>query len=474
MKSVQLSIPEPCHENWQDMTPNDQGRFCNSCAKTVVDFSMMTDTEVLNYFSNLTNEKVCGRALPAQLNRTIRMPKEPKKRLFWYWNYIMMFFMFFSKSNHVKAQTKGQVVTVPVIKPSCNVWMGKVYTPQQVKLNRDITGKVTSTEGKPVSFATIKIKGTRHAVIADVNGVFTIKASEGDDLEFTSTNFESQCFTINKNIVTVDVQLKRFTSTLNTIIMGATLWIGDRLGTKPQSDKILEIIVIDEKNNKPVINARVTNNKSDGFKPDTAFTDRTGSCKVKKIQGQDFYLVRVSANGYRDNAVTIKVNELNEKNAVKEILLTKIIENDYKNLDSVIVRAPLGLQREPREQGVAQVTFLDTTKINRAKKIINNIADKITLVTNANTIKVYPNPVSRGNAIFISLKLQRAGDLAIQISDITERVILQKQVNTSGKEFMGKMETDSRWAGGMYFISVFSSNAGQAGKLIGKVSFIIQ
>ena len=97
MQKLQLAIPEPCHENWQKMTPTDQGRFCNACAKEVVDFSVMTDKEVLNYFTQLTHEKVCGRAFPDQLNRTITLPKEPRKKLFWYWNYIVMFFIFFGQ-----------------------------------------------------------------------------------------------------------------------------------------------------------------------------------------------------------------------------------------------------------------------------------------------------------------------------------------------------------------------------------------
>ena len=104
MQKLQLSIPEPCHENWQTMTPTEQGRFCNSSAKEVKEFSMMTDTEVLNYFTTLNHEKVCGRALTAQLDRAIVWPKEPKKRLFWYWNYIVMFFMFFGKGNVARAQ----------------------------------------------------------------------------------------------------------------------------------------------------------------------------------------------------------------------------------------------------------------------------------------------------------------------------------------------------------------------------------
>jgi hypothetical protein len=104
MQKIQLSIPEPCHQNWDKMNPTEQGRFCNACAKQVVDFSSMSDTQVLNYFSTLKDEKVCGRVYPDQLERAITQPKEPKKRLFWYWNYITMLFLFFSKSNNAKAQ----------------------------------------------------------------------------------------------------------------------------------------------------------------------------------------------------------------------------------------------------------------------------------------------------------------------------------------------------------------------------------
>lgn len=71
MQQIQLSIPEPCHEDWQNMNPTEQGRFCNACSKQVVDFSTMSDREVLNYFATIKNEKVCGRAYPDQLERTI-------------------------------------------------------------------------------------------------------------------------------------------------------------------------------------------------------------------------------------------------------------------------------------------------------------------------------------------------------------------------------------------------------------------
>ena len=125
MQQLQLSIPEPCHQNWQDMTPTQQGRFCNACAKEVIDFSTMSDSEVLNYFSSLKNEKVCGRAYPDQLDRAITKPKEIKKAKFWYWNYAAMFFLFFSKMS-IKAQAQGQVIAVPAKIDVNNALQGRV------------------------------------------------------------------------------------------------------------------------------------------------------------------------------------------------------------------------------------------------------------------------------------------------------------------------------------------------------------
>ena len=168
MQKLQLSIPEPCHQNWHHMTPTDQGRFCNACAKEVVDFSMMTDTEVLNYFTTLTHEKVCGRALPSQLDRTIYRPKDPKKRLFWYWNYIVMFLMFFTKANTVKAQ--GGIKPVTEISPvKANETVVTVAGYAVRRTDKIITGKVTDIDGNPVSFASIKIKGASTGVSADAN-----------------------------------------------------------------------------------------------------------------------------------------------------------------------------------------------------------------------------------------------------------------------------------------------------------------
>jgi hypothetical protein len=37
IKELQVAIKNPCSENWGQMSPNANGRFCSSCQKTVLD-----------------------------------------------------------------------------------------------------------------------------------------------------------------------------------------------------------------------------------------------------------------------------------------------------------------------------------------------------------------------------------------------------------------------------------------------------
>jgi hypothetical protein len=67
-KTFKLKVAEPCHEDWQNMSPNAKGRHCQSCAKTVVDFSIMTDAEIVSFFKNKP-QNVCGRFTDKQLEK---------------------------------------------------------------------------------------------------------------------------------------------------------------------------------------------------------------------------------------------------------------------------------------------------------------------------------------------------------------------------------------------------------------------
>ena len=75
-KTIQFQIPEPCSENWNKMHTLPGGRFCDNCEKTVVDFSQMTDNELVRFFEK-NDQQLCGRFRSDQLNKEIELPRVP-------------------------------------------------------------------------------------------------------------------------------------------------------------------------------------------------------------------------------------------------------------------------------------------------------------------------------------------------------------------------------------------------------------
>ncbi|MDO6674008.1 hypothetical protein Q4517_00405 [Tenacibaculum sp. 1_MG-2023] len=76
MKSYKLTIPKPCHEDWNTMTPNEKGKFCSSCAKTVVDFTQKSSKEIQEYLLANKGQRVCGHFYRKQLDSiVIQLPE---------------------------------------------------------------------------------------------------------------------------------------------------------------------------------------------------------------------------------------------------------------------------------------------------------------------------------------------------------------------------------------------------------------
>ena len=68
---MKLQINNPCHESWEGMSPNGNGRHCAACEKVVVDFTNMKDEEIIQFFHRPKEEKVCGRFNSTQVDRIL-------------------------------------------------------------------------------------------------------------------------------------------------------------------------------------------------------------------------------------------------------------------------------------------------------------------------------------------------------------------------------------------------------------------
>ena len=105
---MKIQIPEPCNENWNEMNPQQKGRFCGACQKVVIDFTQMSDSEIVNHFQNYKGN-TCGRFYENQLNTNL-VSLKPQKSTFWSKliaaSFTLFFFFSQSYSQNTAQQTK--------------------------------------------------------------------------------------------------------------------------------------------------------------------------------------------------------------------------------------------------------------------------------------------------------------------------------------------------------------------------------
>jgi hypothetical protein len=76
-KYLAIQLDSPCHEDWAKMQPTEKNRFCDSCQKTVIDFTEMSDEQIIGFFENMSrqnkdkagNQSLCGRMNQAQFGQ---------------------------------------------------------------------------------------------------------------------------------------------------------------------------------------------------------------------------------------------------------------------------------------------------------------------------------------------------------------------------------------------------------------------
>lgn len=174
-KKVNISIPKPCHENWEAMTPEEKGRFCSVCSKTVIDFTKASDKEIIEHLNK--DKNACGRFVSSQLNRDLIITKE--KSSYWIIATATLFSFLGIGSQSAYSQVKQD--TIQTDKKNLNQ--------DSIKTEKNpftITGVVSDDLG-PIASVNVIVKGTTIGTTTDFDGNFTIEANEGDVLTFINT-----------------------------------------------------------------------------------------------------------------------------------------------------------------------------------------------------------------------------------------------------------------------------------------------
>ena len=197
-KKLQITIPKPCSENWYAMTPEEKGRFCTTCNKTVYDFTNSSDREIMQTYTN--HKKLCGRFLITQLDREITVSKEKKS----IWLASLFLGMLSLANTKMASQNK------PKMEQGENKQqiLGKVTPKTAVEDDKEIEiqGNVVDNVGA-LPGVNVIVKGTDRGTSTGFEGEYKIKAKKGDLLVFSFMGMEVEERTISSsNYINVKMQ----------------------------------------------------------------------------------------------------------------------------------------------------------------------------------------------------------------------------------------------------------------------------
>jgi CarboxypepD_reg-like domain/Secretion system C-terminal sorting domain len=191
---LSLTIADPCHEKWSNMTPVEQGRFCGSCQKQVVDFTAMSDSQLAAFFKKPTTGSVCGRFMADQLNKEITVPA---KRMPWIKYFFQLAIPAFLFSMKAKAQGTVRVITgdTVVVPSTPRIKMGIIAKAEPL-CNKPVllNGMVKDADGNPMPYVSVIVKGTNMGAATDTTGRFSFSYTTSEalvTLVSSSVGFES-------------------------------------------------------------------------------------------------------------------------------------------------------------------------------------------------------------------------------------------------------------------------------------------
>lgn len=194
MKNIlQLSVSQPCHENWDNFTPTATGGFCGSCQKNVRDFTQMSDTELIAFFRNAASKKsesMCGHFRNTQIQTKFDVNQ-------WFPKWVIEENQLFYEVPIEKLSNQNVRITLPrfsnkqFIRNSIAAMLILSFSVNAQK--KIITGKITdANDGSGLPGVSIQIVGTQKGTISNTDGEYKIEIEKNQKLRFGFIGYETQ------------------------------------------------------------------------------------------------------------------------------------------------------------------------------------------------------------------------------------------------------------------------------------------
>ena len=152
------------------MTPLEKGRYCTSCQKQVIDFTNMSDEQLIAYFRKRAKDSVCGRFMNDQLHRNISVSN---KKIPWVKYFIQLLLPAVLASSKAASQGQLKIKTgKPVV--VANAKSNELKNAFASKSRKSVSGKIVDEKGSAVPYASVYVKGTSIGTSCDSTGSFSL------------------------------------------------------------------------------------------------------------------------------------------------------------------------------------------------------------------------------------------------------------------------------------------------------------
>ena len=161
MSQPQFSIPQPCAQPWAAMSPTAAGRHCAACATEVVDFTRLSDSEILAFLARSRGQDVCVNAHRAQLAPPALVPRWRQ------WALAALAVLGLAPA----AMAGSGDAAAPPVPPLADFGKRPPAPDQQVVVRgRVLDGK----DGSPVAGARVMVEGTQYGTLTDDKGHYEL------------------------------------------------------------------------------------------------------------------------------------------------------------------------------------------------------------------------------------------------------------------------------------------------------------
>ena len=500
-KKLQLSIPKPCHENWDAMSPVEQGKFCGSCQKQVVDFSNMSDRQVAEFFKKPSTGSVCGRFMSDQLDRDIEIPK---KRIPWvkYFFSIALPAFFISKAaaqnpakiGKVMRPSEKDTIRVPITSEIRTLGM---VLPTTIKAEvKDTIPQLTGTvavanqlgekgtvidgqTGKPLVGASILMVSTigKENYVSDRNGSFVLEIYRKitvHHIEISAPGYEKKELTLSAflktskhNVVLQPIQFLKgeieAKPVQSPVMGGLSIQVVKNDTVIKQPDCVRPVmgkiampvqatkaeiqgIVVDE-NGEPVAFASVVTGKpGEGI-----MADENGLFTIKKEWLASGKAITVSSVNHDNKKIAAGEEKYENGKLVVQLQARKMLDEVVVASFYVVTKCTLVVGQISIEQG-------ETIKSVEKKDSIKN--EKIIQHLDESKLAVYPNPVSSGSQINLSFQKLSEGYYLLQILNQSGQSVQQNEVWIDEEARLLSVDVPNV-AAGSYFLILTNKKTGK-------------